>query len=483
MAAPDSQAPEQESVEPASLIGRDEMNLAEFPIALIADRVPAGQKTLYFEDNHGRLTVTGSDAYGLPTATDADVIVALIYLTKIRNGFTDVKVNFSKYELIKLLNWPDDGAYYKRLDLALNRWGGVWLVYDKCWWNNRLKRFTSAKMHIIDTVDFAEPDGRGRGGRTHLPLSTFTWNKTFIESCQADNLRQLDLDEYFSLNSAISKRLYRFLGKRFYLRGDWTFDLHEIAFDRVGLSRNYKGNAGKIKEKLQPAIAELERIGFLKPLSRSDRYTRIDRGQWSIRLARPSPALAAPQPADPAVVEPEPPLVVELVNRGVTRATAAELVRQHPADAIEAKIEVFDWLAEKRDKRVSKNPGGYLAESIRKGYVPPKGFESKAAREQRQADERERKRQAEEARRRTEAEERAREEAEQLRVDTYLASLTAEERAALQAEALAKANPFYARQYRRSRGDARSAARYLKLIVEAHVSEILADRTRSASTR
>ena len=70
-------------------------------------------------------------------------------------------------------------------------------------------------------------------------MSTFTWNKTFIESCQADNLRQLDLDTYFSLKSAVSKRLYRFLGKRFYLQGDWTFDLNEIAFDRVGLSRSY----------------------------------------------------------------------------------------------------------------------------------------------------------------------------------------------------------------------------------------------------
>jgi hypothetical protein len=48
--------------QPAPLIGRDEMNLAEFPIALLADRVPRGQKTLYFEDQHGRLTVTGSDS-------------------------------------------------------------------------------------------------------------------------------------------------------------------------------------------------------------------------------------------------------------------------------------------------------------------------------------------------------------------------------------------------------------------------------------
>ena len=61
----------------------------------------------------------------------------------------------------------------------------------------------------------------------------------------------------------------------------------------MGLSRSY-ADAGKIKEKLQPALAELEAIGFLKPLSRSDRYTKIDRGQWSIRLTRQSPMLAAP---------------------------------------------------------------------------------------------------------------------------------------------------------------------------------------------
>jgi hypothetical protein len=138
MAAPNSYDAQTDDLQPALLIGRDEMNLVEFPIALLADYAPKGQKTLQFHDGHRRLTVTGSDAYGLPTALDADVIVALIYLTKLRNNFKDVKVNFSRYELIKLLNWPDKGSSYRRLDQALNRWGGVWLVYDKCWWNNRL---------------------------------------------------------------------------------------------------------------------------------------------------------------------------------------------------------------------------------------------------------------------------------------------------------------------------------------------------------
>src|SRR3954454_3058397 len=136
--------PQEELPPAAPRIGRDEMNLAEFPIALLADYAPKGQKTLYFKDEHGRLTVTGSDAYGLPTATDTDVIVALIYLTKLRNDFRDVKVNFSRYELIKLLNWIDEGKSYKRLQLSLNRWHGVSLIYDKCWWNNKQKKYVSA---------------------------------------------------------------------------------------------------------------------------------------------------------------------------------------------------------------------------------------------------------------------------------------------------------------------------------------------------
>jgi hypothetical protein len=439
MAAPKTQDVEQGRIEPAVLIGRDEMNLAEFPITLVADYAPRGQKTLYFEDAHGRLTVTGSDAYGLPTALDADVIVALIYLTKLRNDFKDVKVNFSRYELIRLLKWPDKGSSYGRLDQALNRWGGVWLVYDKCWWNNRLKRHVSAKMHILESVVITEP-GKASGWQSHIPMSTFTWNKTFIESCQADNLRQLDLDTYFSLQSAISKRLYRFLGKRFYLQAEWEFGLSEVAFDRVGLSRNYEGNAGKIKEKLQPALDELEAIGFLRPRSRDERYSRIDRGAWTIRLARQSPALPLPPPPAVPSFDPEPPLVADLVSRGVTRTVAVDLVQQYPAEAIEAKREVFDWLIKKQDRRVAKSPAGYLVKSIQDDYAVPKGFLSEAERLKREDAKQTADRKAVEDRRR-QREEEQRQERERKAVDAYLENLTPAEREALKAEVLAQADP------------------------------------------
>jgi len=318
----------------------------------------------------------------------------------------------------------------------------VWLVYDKCWWNNRLKCYTSAKMHIIDNVEIIDNDARRKAhlaGQNGLPLSSFTWDEKFIESCQADNLRQLNLDEYFSLKNAVSKRLYRFLGKRFYLQSDWTFDLHEIAFDRVGLSRKYT-DSGKIKEKLQPAIDELEAIGFLLPLKREDRYSRIDRGQWTIRLIRRSPALAVVPEALPQAAPEPPPLVAELVKREVHTDAATELVKQHPTETIQAKIEVFDWMMEKQDKRAAKNPAGYLVKSIANDYATPKGFVSKADRERHAEAKRQAETQAAEERRR-QREEEAREQAEKKAINAYWESLTPSQQAELDAVVNALADP------------------------------------------
>jgi hypothetical protein len=354
-------------------VGRDEMNLCEFPITLLTERVPPGCKTMVFEDQHGKLTVTGSDAYGLPTALDSDVIVILIQLTKMRNDFTDPTVEFTRYELLKLLGWEDRGWNYRRLSESLRRWVGVSLHYDGCWWDNKRKRRTSASFHILDYVVLPDADDPGE-------TSSFAWNKIFFKSCRDGNLKRLDLDTYFALKSALSKQLYRFLDKRFYLRRVWDFDLRKLAHERIGMSRNYA--PWKIKQELQPALEELEQVGLLEPMTAADRYTKTGRGAWNIRvvLKLPPPAEAKPAETKPPEPEPEPTgLEKELVERGVTRSVAAELVRAFPEDHIRRQVEVLDWLQEHRPKRI-KDKGAYLAEAIRKDFASPAGFQSRAER-------------------------------------------------------------------------------------------------------
>jgi hypothetical protein len=416
--------------------GRDEMNLAEFPITVLADRAPKGARTLIFRVDQGQLTITGSDAYGLPTALDADVIVALIQLTKLRNDFQQPTVPFTRYELLRLLGWNNEGRSYKRLDESLKRWVGVTLHYANCWWDNRSKTYGDATLHILESAIILEGRRRSNddGAQESLPLSTFTWNKVFLGSCHADNLKYLDIYIYFSLVHSASKRLYRFLDKRFYKRSSWVFDLREIAFERVGFSRNYAHNVAKIREKLQPAVDELERIGFLEPLRRDERYFKVG-DTWMIRFDKRNdrPALPAPK------AEEEPtPLLKSLVERRVTPARAEDLVRRYAPGRIQEKLEISDWMAEHKDRRIGKNPAGWLVKAIEDDYVAPKGFESKEARQAREEAQRERARQAAtEAQRRREEEKRQAEEAKA--VEAYLTALTPDERSSLEAEAFANA--------------------------------------------
>jgi plasmid replication initiation protein len=457
--------------QPIELIGRDEMNLAEFPITLLTDRAPEGQKTLCYEDKHGKLTITGSDAYGLPTAADADVIVALLYLSKQKNNFTDPLVNFTRYELIKILGWQDIGKSYRRLTESLNRWATVSLRYQGTWWNNRSKRNVSVTMHILDSVvlyDRTEDNGQGS-----LLLSSFRWNQIFLESCQAGNLKRLDLDVYFSLKHPTSKRLYRFLDKRFHgkpSKPEYTFPLEEIAFTRVGLSQGYAGNAGKLKEKLQPAIDELEGRGFLEPMSRDERYLKEER-KWIVRFVPKAEALALPAPEAAGQT---PKLVTELIDRGVTAKTAAALIEQHPVELIEQQIDLFDWLISRQDKRLEKSPAGYLVKSIVDGYAVPKGYVSRAERQKREEAKQARERQAAEERRQKQQAE-AREQAERDTVEAYIKQLTPAERAEHEAEALAQSSEE-SRQNYQNPALARYRETYMLYMLRDYVGKKLAEQ-------
>ena len=404
-------------------VGRDEMNLAEFPIASLAERIPPGCKTMAFEDQHGRLTVIGSDAYGLPTALDSDVIVGLLHLTKQRNDFTDPAVEFSRYELLELLGWTDQGWSYRRLTESLHRWVTVTLKYDGSWWDHKQKRRTSASFHILDRLVVPDEDNS-------RIVSSFTWGKDFFDSCRDGNLKRLDLTTYFTLKSSLSKQLYRFLDKRFHVRREWDLDLRELAHERIGMSRKYA--PWKVKQVLQPILEELEEISFLESLPAADRYIKVGRGDWKIRLVRKLPPSAEPPLL--ALVEPTG-LEKELVERGVTPSVATALVRDVPEERIQRQLEVLDWLRERRPKKV-KDGGAYLTNAIRQDFAPPAGFRSRAERAAAEAATRAEQAQQEQTRR-----VKVREQDVAARLQAYQAALTPAERERLDAEALEQADP------------------------------------------
>ena len=290
---------------------KDELNLAEFPIAALTDRVPDGQTTLVFEDKLERrdsppivrrLTIMGTHKHGLPTSLDDEVLVGLIQLTKRRSNFTDARVQFSRYELIELLGWPQSGQSYRRIEEALHRWVGVVLMYENAWWDNVAKSWVDENFHVLDNVTLYDrerrrPPGRsGRSGKAPLPLSSFRWNEVIFQSFQSGNLKQLDLEFYLGLRLPTTKRMFRFLDKRFYRRSRLDFDLRTLACEHIGMSRSYAPT--ELKRRLKPALEELEQHGFLEPLSSEERYSYVKRGCWRIIFIRGRAAQSEPVPPE-----------------------------------------------------------------------------------------------------------------------------------------------------------------------------------------
>lgn len=394
--------------------GRDELNLAEFPLCALAHRLSPGQKTLQFEDHvwddhradtiTRRLTITGSDAYGLPTALDDEVLLGLIQVTKQR-GFVDRRVPFTRYELIRLLSWREESKSYRRMEDSLNRWAGITLRYQNAWWNKAGQCWMNETFHVLDNVWLchrADPDPvEPRDGQSR---SAFVWNEVIFRSFRAGNLKGIDFEFFKGLKGAVAKRLYRFLDKRFFKRERLQFDLKAFACEHVGLSRVY--DSAGLRRKLRPGIVELEEKGFLRPVPEAERFQRVCSGQWNVSFARatarsvqsapaatPEPAHPAPLPAPPS---PAQPLTTALTQRGVSGKSARATVRDYPPDRITAQLEVFDWLVAQKDPKVSRNPPGFLVSSIRGDYAPPREFVNQAeqARAQRELTQRKRQRES-----------------------------------------------------------------------------------------
>ena len=452
------------------------MNLAEYPIALLADRAPDGIKTVVYHDKDETLTITGSDLLGLPTALDVDVIIGLLHLTKQKSNFESVLVNFTRYELIKILGWPDRGFYYERLTESLNRWVGVMLIYKKAWWDNRTKTKGNLSFHILDSVNIVDQEQRRglQSRQIQLPLSTVRWSSDFFRSFQANNIKKLDLKVYFSLESAISKQLYRFLDKRFYNRSEWSFDLRTLACEHVGMSRNYE--CWRLKQKLQPAIDELTSAGFLKPLAAEKRFKKTGKGQWTVSFQKAGPSAAfedvageTPEPAEPSRLE------QELVGRGVTRKTALELIAAFPEERIELQMEQADWL-KKNGKQKIANLGAYLTKAIRDDYARPAGFVTKAEKAEQQRAENQRRKLEQAAARRDK--ERAKQRAEdRAKVELHWKGLSESEQGTLKADALAQADAEHLRVYnemQRGRFASTSAEVFFRVtILDPHIRKLL----------
>ncbi len=320
------------------------------------------------------------------------------------------------------------------------------------------------------------PDGR-KADAVYLVLG-----ETYRRILDTALTRPLDYG-YLRDLPPMAQRLYELASYRMFAalkNGSPTARLSYAEFCRHAPQARYE-DFNQVKKQMHKVHAPHRKAGYLAGVEYEPTTDREGRPDWMMAYT-PGPKARAeyrtftgkggpvlldvtPTPSRPEP-EPEPTgLERELVDRGVTRSVAAELVRDVPADRITAQIEQLDWLRETKPKRI-KDLGAYLADAIRKDFAPPAGFRSRAERAEAEATARARQEQQELAR---QAQARARE--VESRIQTYWEDLPRERRAALDAEALAEADPADRAAYEAATGPAR---RLLQVgLREAHIRRLL----------
>lgn len=366
--------------------GRDEMNLIEFPLSSVADRFLDGRKTVVFSDTvwdrdrrqhlPRELAISGSDRYGLPTSKDEDVLLGCLQLTRMAE-FQSRQVEFSRYELLKLLRWSDDSKSYRRLATALRRWKGVTIYSDRAFYDHGRKSWVNRDFGVFDNLYLYERESVAEGAAA--ARSWFVWNEVFFDSFQAGYLKRLDWKLYCRLKDPVAKRLYRLLDKRFYHDHDVVFDLQDLAVRKIRLSPNY--NTAQIKRAMAKGIRELETVWELRSLPPARRFVKGEHGRWQAIFPRQTHRQATRTAVQTEAQQSG--LAVELTRREVGPSVAEDLVTTHSADTVQTMLELFDWY----NRKGQTKGAGFLVDSIRNSskYRFPPGFESSVQRRQRES--------------------------------------------------------------------------------------------------
>ncbi|MCJ7783835.1 MAG: replication initiator protein A [Desulfobacterales bacterium] len=359
------------------------MNLAEFPFAVLSDKPPQVTK-LCFKDSiigrGGRIiprtwTIVATREFGFPTRDDEKVYIALLQFSK-EQGFESKDVSFTGYKILKLIGWPTkDGRYYRRLRLALYRLKTMTIIANNAWYNSSTREYeTDRGFNIVDAFSLWGKDPYNPVKSGPFSRGSITWGQRIWQSIQNGNIKNLDTKFWFSLRSAIARRLHRYLDKKFYRDDIFRIELKKLAFEKLGMSRAYVPS--KIKSLLDPACEELVDKGYLKTY----RYDRKDNKEEILTFIRSKLG----RQEEIALSEKQVELFQELVNRGLTKVSASRLLRNYSSERIKEKIELHDYLKSTNSHLVERNSAGYLRKAIEEDYTPPEGFITKAEREEKE---------------------------------------------------------------------------------------------------
>lgn len=258
--------------------GRDEMNLAGNPFALLqaAGKSQNGGAHLKCEWERrlpsGRIAkasweVSGHAELGLPGPADELLYLVLLEMTREAavDGVWPQQVHFSRAALLKRLGWADTKKYYQLLADCFKRLDAVTIQAQNAFYDARTRAVLPLiSFSITDGAQIADEPRGLKSPDAALPRSFWKWSDRMLESFNSGNVRSLALDFVISLECPTAVRLFRYLDMHRNAHkpalGEFTIGLSKLR-DHLGIvSVSYPS---QVKQKLEPAHLELQNRGYL----------------------------------------------------------------------------------------------------------------------------------------------------------------------------------------------------------------------------
>jgi hypothetical protein len=216
-------------------------------------------------------------ATDFPTAQDDDVLLGLIYLAH-EQGFPNI-VRFVPDRLARIIRWPRNAFYYRRIAAALDRYRKLSATFHHNWYSKK-DRAVALKLMTGVIAQAEIVTRRGRRSLNDEGESHVQWTENFAQSLREANTLPINLNLFYALSRPSAKQLYRQLNKTW--RGGlkpvlYERDLREIACGHLGMRPNKY-----LKRNFQLAVSELETKGYLTPLPEEKRYHKIAQGIWRV---------------------------------------------------------------------------------------------------------------------------------------------------------------------------------------------------------
>jgi hypothetical protein len=382
---------------------RSEVNFLNYPFFALSRKDAQTRTTTEYIDERGdkkfSWVVSANPRYGYPRPFDQQVFKAIEYIIselKRRNPQQPIKNPIrigSLYRIAKLMNVADKGRVYKDIKEAILRMKAATIHSKGTFYDKGRKRRVEAAFSLVDQAVFL---GEELNNGELADSNYVSFGSPYLESWNAKYTKPLDYTYYRSLHSPISARLYDLLGVKF--SGNPFINYRYSKLCQLLPVTRYQYLA-RAKQQLEQAHQELISTEFLanvewvkvkndpqdwlvyywagerakKEIEEADKQGALPPPD-DLELGQMPPAPSTPQQAD----EDNDDVANALQNFGISKKQALRLAKKYPAQYVLEKLELTQWLVEKKSPLVSKNPQGFLVKALEDDYKPPIQYKSKS---------------------------------------------------------------------------------------------------------